>query len=297
MSAALGANVGLAGVHGVLHRIIEHVSPVLNFLLLLLQVAIASGTAWFLYQKIKEMNKKCGCKKKKKKPVKKPRKRLPTKAMLWGMVITVVFLAGCMTPHSKPGTVTTPMATQTQPFNPKDKTELVTTSDRTFEYVLPAGSTIAKIDRSGRTNAVSTVASDTPIREHVIETVDSSLGAADMSIGKMIAKLQSVKWIQGVGIVIFLFGIASFAWPPLRMVIGSVTTSAIIAAAGLGLIVLPTILIGNELLILLGCGGAALAYFFIHRYGLKSGQVSVLKKWVDRNGNGVVDPGEMEKSK
>ena len=115
----------------------------------------------------------------------------------------------------------------------------------------------------------------------------------NMSIGKMIAKLQSVRWIQGVGILVFLFGAASFAYPPLRLIIGSVTTSVIIAASGLALVILPIVIVGNELLILGSCAGVAAAYFFIHRYRKKSGEVEVLKKWVDKNNDGKVDPGEI----
>lgn len=208
-------------------------------------------------------------------------------------LVALVMLAGCATPHVKPGTIETALATQTQPQNPKDRTDLVTDSTKMLTYVLPAGSTVAQHDPVTGTNVVFTISSNMPVRVESRDVVDSSIGGADMSIGKLIAKLQSVRWIQGAGVLVFLFGAASFAYPPLRAIVGSVTTSVVIAASGLALVVLPILVVGNELWILGGCAGVAAAYFFIHRYGKKSGEVEVLKKWVDKNKDGKVDPGEM----
>ena len=85
-----------------------------------------------------------------------------------------------------------------------------------------------------------------------------------------------------VGVALFLFGLASFFYPPLKVVIGSVTTSAALVVGGLVLMVLPTLIVGNELLIL---GGVALAvggWFLAHRHGH-------LRGFVDANKNGVED--------
>ena len=41
-----------------------------------------------------------------------------------------------------------------------------------------------------------------------------------------------------LGVVLFLFGLASIFYPPLKVLIGSVTTSAAICAGGLALLVL-----------------------------------------------------------
>jgi hypothetical protein len=102
-----------------------------------------------------------------------------------------------------------------------------------------------------------------------------------------------MKWIQVIGIVVLLFGVASMVYPPIRAIIGSVTTSVVIAVAGLGLIILPILLVGHELLILGGCAAVALGYLFLHRYGKKSGENAILKKWVDANNDGKVSPGEL----
>lgn len=212
-------------------------------------------------------------------------------------VLCAVALSGCMTPHVAPGSVETEAAKQIQSQNPKDPSTLVTKSVKTVEFTIPAGSTIRQLDPVTGASLSAVVSSNTPVRLHTEQDVDSKIGGADFSIGKLIAKLKSVKWIQGVGVVVFLFGVASFAWPPLRIIIGSVTTSLIIAGAGVALIVLPIIIVGNELLILGACLGGAALYFFVHRYGKKSGEVEVLKKWIDKNNNGIVDPGEIVEDK
>ena len=49
--------------------------------------------------------------------------------------------------------------------------------------------------------------------------------------------LSSLKGIVWVGVALFIFGIASLAWPPLRVIIGSVTTSMAIMGGGLALMV------------------------------------------------------------
>ena len=63
-------------------------------------------------------------------------------------------------------------------------------------------------------------------------------------------------------------------YPPLQAIVGSVTTSAAIVAGGLALMILPSLVVGNELLIL---GGVALAvggWFLAHRHGQLRGMVA-----------------------
>jgi hypothetical protein len=91
------------------------------------------------------------------------------------------------------------------------------------------------------------------------------------------AKLASLKGIVWVGVAMFLFGLATLFYPPLQAIIGSVTTSIAILVGGLALMVLPTLIVGNELLIL---GGVALAvggWFVAHRYGQMRGLVDAVK--------------------
>jgi uncharacterized membrane protein YccC len=88
------------------------------------------------------------------------------------------------------------------------------------------------------------------------------------------AKLGSLKGIVWVGVGLFVFGLASLMWPPLKAIIGSVTTSAALMLGGVALMVLPTLVVGNELLILgvvvLAVGG----WFLAHRHGQLRGIVA-----------------------
>ena len=90
---------------------------------------------------------------------------------------------------------------------------------------------------------------------------------------------EGVVW---VGVALFAFGLASLYYPPLKLVIGSVTTSAAICAGGLALMVLPTLVVGNELLILADVGVAVGGWFLAHRHGRLQG-------FVDENKDGVDD--------
>ncbi len=73
----------------------------------------------------------------------------------------------------------------------------------------------------------------------------------------------------------------SSVFSPLRALISSVTTSAAITAGGLALMVLPTLVVGNELLILCGVGVAVGGWFLAHRHGRLQGVVDTNKNGVD----------------
>lgn len=114
----------------------------------------------------------------------------------------------------------------------------------------------------------------------VTEVIETTIGAAQKDTAReMAAKLGSLRGIVWLGVLVFLFGAASAVWPPLKVLVGgSITTSAVIAGAGVALIILPSLIVGNEILILcVALGGAAL-YFFAHRHGGLRGQLEALKK-------------------
>jgi hypothetical protein len=114
-----------------------------------------------------------------------------------------------------------------------------------------------------------------PVVEREETRAATELGAAQKDTARELgAKLASLKGIVWVGVGLFLFGIASLVWPPLNAVIGSVTTSAAVVAGGLCLMVLPSLIVGNELLILGGVGIAVGAWFLAHRHGQLSGIVA-----------------------
>jgi len=169
---------------------------------------------------------------------------------------------------------------------------------KTKTYTLPAGSRIeeTRVVQSEPAGAPLTnlqtvvVSSPMPVVEREEVRAKTELGAAQKDTAReMGAKLASLKGIVWVGVVLFVFGLASLFYPPLRAVIGSVTTGAAILAGGVALMVLPTLIVGNELLIMgvvaLGVGG----WFFAHRHGK-------LRGFVDANRNGVDDRLENLKS-
>jgi len=114
-----------------------------------------------------------------------------------------------------------------------------------------------------------------PVVEREETRARTELGAAQKDTGREIgAKLASLKDIVWVGVGLFVFRLASFVWPPLKVVIRSVTTSAAIMLGGVALMVLPSLIVGNELLILGGVGIAVGGWFLAHRHGQLRGQVA-----------------------
>jgi hypothetical protein len=115
-------------------------------------------------------------------------------------------------------------------------------------------------------------------KTRVTEKAGTVIGAAQKDTAREVgAKLASLKGIVWVGVGLFVFGLVSLFYPPLRAVVGSVTTSAAIAAGGVALMVLPTLVVGNELLILGGVTLAVGAWFFAHRHGQLRGLVDANK--------------------
>ena len=114
----------------------------------------------------------------------------------------------------------------------------------------------------------------------------TELGAAQKDTARELgAKLASLKGIVWVGVVLFLFGLATMFYPPLKLIVGSVTTSAAIAAGGIALIILPTLIVGNELLILAGFASAVGLWFLAHRHGQLRGLVDAGKSALDLSAN------------
>jgi hypothetical protein len=96
----------------------------------------------------------------------------------------------------------------------------------------------------------------------------TELGAAQKDPAREVgAKLASLKGVVWVGVSLFVFGVASLVWLPLKVVIGSVTTSAAIMAGGVCLVVLPSLIVGNELVILSAVALAVGGWFLAHRHG------------------------------
>ena len=177
-----------------------------------------------------------------------------------------------------------------QPENPAQTASQ--SYERTTETELPLASgtkvteTVASRDDRGQpvTREKSIVLTEPTLQKtRVTEKAETVIGAAQKDTVREIgAKMSSLKGIVWLGAGLFVFGLASLVWPPLRAIIGSVTTSLAISAGGIALMVLPSLVVGNELLILGGVALAVGAWFLAHRHGR-------LRGMVDANKNGVGD--------
>ncbi len=114
-----------------------------------------------------------------------------------------------------------------------------------------------------------------PVVEREESRARAELGAAQKDTARELgAKLASLKGIVWVGVGLFVFGLASLVWPPLKAVIASVTTSAALMLGGVALMVLPSMIVGNELLLLGVVGLAVGGWFLAHRHGQLQGTVA-----------------------
>jgi hypothetical protein len=200
----------------------------------------------------------------------------------------MALLAGCASPKPLQGGKATTLSKPTQGIeqtvvqsdNPAQVSRQDQGTVRTRTYTVPPGSRL----ESGTTNAaVVVVSAPMPVVEREETRAKTELGAAQKDTAREIgAKLASLNGIVWIGVAMFAIGLASMFYPPLKLLIGSVTTSAAIATGGLALMVLPTLVVGNELIILAGVGVAVGGWFLAHRHGRLQG-------FVDANKNGVDD--------
>jgi hypothetical protein len=168
---------------------------------------------------------------------------------------------------------------------------------RVKTYTVPAGSRLEEsrvtVGDAGATvtNVQAVVISaPMPVVEREETRAKTELGAAQKDTARELgAKLASLKGVVWIGVAMFAFGLASIFYPPLKLLIGSVTPSAAICVGGLALMVLPTLVVGNELLILGGVGVAVGGWFLAHRHGRLQG-------FVDANRNGVDDRIEIKET-
>jgi hypothetical protein len=196
----------------------------------------------------------------------------------------MLFTAGCTMAPLKGGKATTTghiSQSIAQGDNPAQTSRQDQETIRTKSYTVPAGSRLVEArvtaDAGGAsvTNASALVISaPMAVVEHEETRAKTELGAAQKDTARELsAKLASLKGIVWVGVVMFLFGLASMFYPPLQAIIGSVTTSAAIIAGGIALMILPSLVVGNELLILGSVAATVGLWFFAHRHGQLRGLV------------------------
>lgn len=214
---------------------------------------------------------------------------------LISLAILLLLLTGCGSIRGKGGTTKTTLpgvtATVSQPENPKDATQQNVSGESEETYVVPAGSVIeqtqpAPPSAKGETNSPEPVVKMTlsepmPVTKKTKHVAATIIGASQKDeIGAKIAAIRSFRWLQTLGVGVFLLGVASAVYPPLKIIAaGSMTTSGAIALAGLLLIFLPPFFVEHEVLIFSCCIGGAVAWFLAHRHGSLKGELDTIKKY------------------
>jgi hypothetical protein len=131
-----------------------------------------------------------------------------------------------------------------------------------------------------------------PVVEREETRARTELGAAQKDTARELgAKLSSLKGIVWVGVGLFVFGLGSLVYPPLKVIVGSVTTSAALMLGGVALMVLPSMIVGNELLILGGVGLGVGAWVLAHRHGELKGIVAASSPGLTPNQASVASGG------
>lgn len=217
-------------------------------------------------------------------------------AAVAALLLAAVMFTGCAVAPLKGGKAVTNKSTHgieqsvVQGDSPAAASRQDQETVRTRSYTVPAGSRLeeSRVTASDAGAAVTNlqvvvVSAPMPVVEREETRARTELGAAQRDTARELgAKLASLKGIVWAGVALFLFGLASLFYPPLKLLVGSLTTGAAITAGGLALMVLPALVVGNELLILGGVGVAVGGWFLAHRHGRLQG-------FVDANQNGVDD--------
>lgn len=225
----------------------------------------------------------------------------------------LALLVGCSTSkglRGKPGsargaTSTGATSELVQPENPKDGARSNVRSVVTEKTVLPGGtikteeSVISRDlpdgsrETTATTNTTTIPEDKTAITEKTTEEEASNIvgGAQKDTVGDTVAKLKSANTFYYIGGALILIGLACSFVPYLRALLGSTQFGIFLAIGGTAVMILPLLVIGNEMLILIG--GAAIlgpiAYLHFNRSGQKEGENKALREFIDLNKNGIDD--------
>lgn len=203
-------------------------------------------------------------------------KRIGKAALAVGLVAASILAwgSGCsMALRAKGGSMSHGQTVTRQPENPKDGAQQKT--ERTIELTLPAGSQIAFGSNFG-----FKLAGDALFRDQ--DKTESKIGGSQIdTVGTVVAKLKSARWMTVMGALAFLIGLCASFWPPARTVMGGITPGLVTAGGGLVIAVLPYLVIGNErfltasgLVTALAVGGGV----FLYRHGGHGREISVLRR-------------------
>jgi hypothetical protein len=217
--------------------------------------------------------------------------------------VLALFATGCVSRPLKGGKAvtirkTTGQVEQTlmQGENPPQATKQSQETVKVRTYTVPAGSRIDQSQSPAAPAQPSTINSQPinlpppstpqpstafllsapmPVVEREETRAGTELGAAQKDTARELgAKLSSLKGIVWAGVGLFIFGLASLVYPPLKVVVASVTTSAALMLGGVALMFLPSLIVGNELMILGAVAIAVGGWFPAHRHGQLSGIVA-----------------------
>jgi hypothetical protein len=188
------------------------------------------------------------------------------------LVSMMLWAFGCLPARISGGKFLNGPVKLVQSQDPKQPSTINQDSERIETLLVPKGSLIMRGTNSFKVDRDTTYV----VSSH--DKVNSTLGAAQKnSLAEVSAKLASLSWLTWLGAALVIFGAASAVYPPLKLLVNSLTTSAVCVAVGVGFIALPILLVGHEVLILCVGGGACLLYFFAHRHGGISGELKTLK--------------------
>jgi hypothetical protein len=220
------------------------------------------------------------------------------------LLLCIPLLSGCGTlvPQPQKGggsrmTLPNAIVQMDAPQNPETPSR--TTFERTSEVstVIPRGSQIGEpFFTTVGTQQVFMVRTIIPseattnitrnVEKHTSEIGTAQPDHARKSWGAIAAlesRMKSARWMQVVG-VLFLLGACAMFHPAAFVAMGgSRTIQMAVGGCGIGLLVLPMVIVGNEtLLAVLSFVSVALAgiYVFALRHGQKAGELKALKEEV-----------------
>jgi hypothetical protein len=211
-----------------------------------------------------------------------PRRTTRTAAAAAGLAVAALGLAlfpGCgIGLRAKGGSLIHGATVTRQPENPKDGAQQKTDTARTIELPLPAGSLVTVGSNCFRLSA------DSVFRDYSQDTSESKIGGSQVdTVGAVVAKLKSARWMTILGCLAFLAGLGAAFWPPARAVMGGTTPGFAVAGGGLVIAALPYLIIGNERFLIVSSIATALGIFgaiFLYRHGGHGRELAVLRKLV-----------------
>lgn len=175
-----------------------------------------------------------------------------------------------------------PQAALAQPDNPTAKSAQSVSYERETVVTVPTESVVVtetvRPDGS-RVVVTENFPSGTQKREHVKQGVQQTVSGSWKDTAREIgAKMAAAKPIQYVGVGALLFAAGGLFYAPLRVILGGGKQLPMaIGLIGVGLIVAPMLIIGNEALILIGCGVALFVYWLTIRVTRKEAEVDLQK--------------------